>query len=184
MDKQPLSFSFGVPDIIAKINDAIAIEVDTLANEAIAKTYIPMVKEFLTRAEPAIRFSDFLRAVIKDLYIESTEDLELEMELNSKYGWYDITLTTEEKVWNLTLHAGFENKGETEKYFQFLSIPEIENSHSRYMKLKVDNATLEIPFTSNILNDKVARLVATYIIGKTKVVVVLGSCLFSLKGVV
>lgn len=171
MDEQPLGFNFGVPDIIAKINDAIAVEVDTLANAAIAKTYLPMVKEFLTRAEPVIRFSDFLREVIKDLDIETTEDLELEMGLNSKYGWYDISITTEQNTWSVTLHECWDKEDKEKKYYQFLSLPNIENSHSRYMKLKVDNATLEIPFTSNILNDKVARLVATYIIGKTKVVV-------------
>lgn len=171
MLNKELGLRFDLPDIVAKINDAITGEIDKLANEAIALTYIPMVKELITRAEPVIKFSDFLREIISDLFIKHPEDIELEMELNAKYGWYEITITTEERSWSLTLHKGFEDSKETEKYFQFLSLPDMQERQNRFMKLKVGDVSLEIPFTSNILNDKVARLVATYLIAKTKIVV-------------
>ena len=50
-----------LPDILVRINEQLSAEIDRIANQAIAKTYIPLVTKFLTGVDREVKFSDILK---------------------------------------------------------------------------------------------------------------------------
>jgi hypothetical protein len=170
LDAKSISCMFDLPDIIGLINNHLSAEIDALANEAIAKTYIPMVREMLVREERAMTFSDFLRECIKlsDMSTDIRyENSSLSCEKHQEHGWYSIRLSLGENNYSMTLHEciGKEEKG----CYQFLSLPNIHDDSypRRVMSLKVEGAVLEIPFASGLLKDRVYSFIARLLLCKT-----------------
>src|SRR6476661_4245160 len=55
-----LDHSFNIPDIVGVLNDKFSQEIDLIANTAIAKSFVPMIKQILTREDAEVKFSDIL----------------------------------------------------------------------------------------------------------------------------
>jgi hypothetical protein len=178
-----LNYKMELPDIIGMINQSIVAEMDKITHEAISKTYVPLVKRFLTRIEPKMTFSDFLRELIEDADIQEPDDCSIDMNKHSQYDWYEIDLKLDSVTYKMTLHECSESRrdktGSTQKTYQFLSLPsgwEKESTglyrssvtNHRIMKLKVDNATLELPYTPEVLHDPVCRLIAQMMLCDTQ----------------
>lgn len=166
------SFSFEIPDIIAAINKNLSLEVDVIANTAISKTFIPLMKKFLTRAEPKMFLSDILK-----LFIEKTrdnfDDYSMELNKNSSYDWYNLIVRCEDRSYEITLHETHNSKNEDVKKYSIFSLPSSPRNDKyskEVMKMSLDGVSLELPFTKDIIQDEFMSFIAKLIIAKTEII--------------
>lgn len=168
-----------IPDIIGILNESISKEIDTIANTAIAKTFVPIVKEFLTRAESELKFSTVLEQFIEATKYEydtdlSMEDYKVEIE-EQKESFLYIQITNSQTSYRLGLYLK-SAKGVSPKVYEVFTLPTQKNKESSYytsfsdtMKLSIDNATLEMPFCKGVLEDKFISYIAKLVIANTKI---------------
>lgn len=179
LKKKQISWPFDLPDIMGLINDSLIHEINTVANTAVAKTFVPIVKEFLVREPAEILFSDFLKKFIEYTGFEHDDDLQrddytVSVEKNERHGWLNIHISSGEKSYEFTFHESNSNKKEGEKQkYQLLSLGHsTRDEYKQSFKLKIgDNATLELPYTREVLSDKVISYVARLVIGNTKITI-------------
>lgn len=166
LKNKEISTTFELPDIIATINDSLSKEIDSIANEAISKTFVPLVKQFLTRESKELDFSYILRSFIVFQYPRNRDDFSCEVTKHREYDWLDVTLTHEDVEYNFTLHLI--SKSDPKK-FQILSLPRNKDNYNRVMKLKVEDVTLEMPFTTDIIKDRFNSFIANILISKSEI---------------
>lgn len=162
-----ISCTIQLPDIIALINESLTKEIELIANTAISKTFIPLVQKFLVREEKEIAFSKILKKFIKATEAKNYDDCEITIK-ESYHGWLDVELSTEEKIYSICLHQEYFSKKAGVQKFQVLSLPRNYNSKETYnqtMKLSLDGATLEMPFTKDVLKDDFTSYIARLVIG-------------------
>lgn len=169
LKKQQMHGSIQLPDIIAILNDSLSKEIDMIANTAISKTFVPMVQQFLTRAEKEMNFSDILKEFIEITGAENMDDCSVSIE-KSTHGWLDVDISFEDENYELTFHTDYHTEKEAIKKYQLLSLPRDGEKYSQTMKLKVgDGATLELPYTREILQNKFVSYIAGLVIANTKI---------------
>ncbi len=176
--------NFDIPDIVAVLNQKLSSEVDTIANAAIAKTFIPLVKEFLTREEANVKFSDILEKFINytDFNREDFDTSDYEV---TKVERYDRSPSLRETfpVYQITNGKdGFElHFYRANDRLTVMSLPYRLTDNKRYyghgheiketMKLSLDGgATLELPFISGILENDFVRFCARLVIGNSNII--------------
>lgn len=161
-----------LPDIIAILNESLSKEVDEIANVAIAKTFVPMVKRFLTRENAEMTFSDFLRHFIEQTDSKSIEDVSVDVTKDERFGWLSIEIHSSENDYKLTLHQDSDSKKEGKPKYHILSLPEnysVKMNKVPVMKMYIGDATLEIPFTRDILRDNFTAFIARLVLSDTKI---------------
>lgn len=174
---------FDLPDVIAAINEQLMVEVDQIANTAIAKTFIPMVKEFLTRAKPEITLSELLQEFIEHTdfrYNAQYNDVhpdDYSMELTQR--WPDSDCLKEHYLLSISDSKNsykIDLKKQEDGTYQIDGLPENKNdvshnhsSSNKQMKISVDGVTLEMPFIKGILNDGFVKYGAQLLMAKTKI---------------
>lgn len=175
--------NFDIPDIVAVLNQKISTEIDTIANTAVAKTFIPLVKEFLTRESAEIKFSDILKEFIErvdfDPEDDDYEDFTVEKISRHSHSSLDDTFPTYQIS---NGKEGFEihfHKSNS-KECSVMSLPYLMSEKGKYygnyetkqkMKISLDGgATLELPFTKGVLDDKFVGFCARLIIGKNNII--------------
>lgn len=164
LESKEIRHTFELPDIIATINDSLTTEIDRIANIAISKSFVPLVKRFLTRTDDEIKFSDILKQFIESFPNSDRDYFDVSIKRHEKYSWLSITVSSEDKRYDLTLHTDYKSEKDGNVKYIFLGLPYNDNSRNQTMKLTVgDNVTLELPFTKDILKDEfmsyIARLV-------------------------
>ena len=162
-----ISSGIELPDIIALINESLTKEIDLIANTAISKTFIPLVQKFLVRENKEISFSEILKEFVRVTEAKNYDDCEISIK-ESQHGWLDVELSSEEKVYSICLHQDYNSKKEEKQKYQLLSLPRDYNSKEKYgqtMKLSIDGATLEMPFTKDVLHDDFTAYIARLVIG-------------------
>ena len=164
LESKDIRHSFELPDIIATINDSLTDEIDRIANTAISKSFVPLVQRFLTRTDDEIKFSDVLKKFIEYSPTSDRDYFEVSVKRHEKYSWLDVTLSSEDKTYRLTLHTDYKSEKEGNVKYIFLGLPYTDNGRIQTMKLSMENGvTLELPFTKDILKDEfmsyIARLV-------------------------
>lgn len=169
LNKQPIAGQFNLPDIIAVINDSLSKEIDAIANEAVAKTFLPMVKSFLVRAPKEVKFSEILSEFIECVGAKDVEDCSVIIKEHDKKWWLDVQLSFydeyESKEYSLTLHSDHEAERQGLKRYKILSLPWRNEQRQQVMKLNMgDKTILELPFTGNVLQDKFISSVARWVI--------------------
>lgn len=177
-----LDNNFDIPDIIAVLNDKLSQQVDEIANTAISKTFVPLVKEFLTREESEINFSDILRKFIESTEFKYDDDLDsddyevqkiddqdkrfgttfFEYQItNGKVGYELRFYKNNEKTTIMTLPYKLDESGRYSRGY--------ESKHT--MKISLDGgATLELPFTKGILEDSFISYIARLVIGNNNII--------------
>lgn len=171
-----------IPDIIGILNESISKEIDMIANTAVSKTFVPMVKEFLTRAEAEIKVSDILKEFIEYTDFKDSDDVDKEdysMEIVKDDGSFVYLSISNIKV---TFEIHFYKKSEkgiSPKVYEIYTLPYMKGesssisyrSHSfpQTMKLSIDGTTLELPFTPGVLEDGFLKYIAKLIIANTKI---------------
>lgn len=172
-----------IPDIIGILNESISKEIDIIANNAVSKTFVPMVKKFLTRAEAEIKLSDILEKFIEYTDFKDDKDKDKEaytMEVIKDDGSFlYLSISSGEITFEIHFYLKSE-KGISPKIYEIYTLPYItENSSSsssyrrspieKIMKLSIDGVTLELPFTPKVLEDDFISYIAKLIIANTKI---------------
>jgi len=179
--KKGLNNDIELPDILGRINTALAEEMDRLANNALSETYIPILSNALDVLPKRMKMSGFLKKVIEDVfdkYDDSTgpEDYNFYVEKNKNHGWYNAVLVTPEHEYNITLHTAWstdltDEERRSKKVFLYCAtIP--DQSYNNFksptkMTLYKDDVKLEMPFTHNIIQDKTLNVLFKLVLGKT-----------------
>lgn len=163
------SHALSLPDIIGLINEHLTIEIDAIANTAVAKTFVPLVTQFLTRQEKVANFSDILKEFIETAGYgdKHRDDFNCICEKDKTHGWYNVEVSDLKRSYSFTLHENYESKKTDRIKYQLLSLPYTEKTDRSMMKITVDNASLEIPFTRDVLKDSFVSKLAGYIISDT-----------------
>lgn len=158
-----------LPDMLAVVNDSLAAEIQAIAHASIAQTFIPQVKKFFTKAEGEMFFSDFLKKIIEIVEPEEMEDVSVSVVKHERYDWLTVELTNKDRNYSLTLHEDWNTKNEQgkNKKYTFLSMP-YNSGRTGQMKIKIDEATIEVPFSQANLQDNVISFVASLVIARTK----------------
>lgn len=158
---QKFKYPLELPNILEKINSSLSAEVDKIANTAIANSYIPMVSDALVGMKKNLKLSELLKKVIEEIEPdeEETDDFSFSYTKDKNHGWLNCSLVVPNNFYEFTLHTVYE-KGNEHKY-QALGFPH-NKSKSGYgnntMKVYKDDIKIEMPFTPNILEDKVLRI--------------------------
>lgn len=168
-----------VPDIIGILNQSITSEIDMIANNAVSKSFVPLVKKFLTRANAEIKLSDILKEFINYSGYEydnelHPDDFYLEVKKDDGSFTYLVINNAKEKF---ELHFYLKSKkDELPKVYEIYTLPQVLDSSSRYsgltsqkMIVKLDGVSLELPFMPNVLSNEFMSYIARLVIANTKI---------------
>jgi len=168
LKKQETTFSFTLPNVMAKINDALTNEVDAITNAAIAQSYIPMVSSALVGIDKDQNMSDLLKALVEDINPDSEEyeEFEFSYEENLAHEWLNCEITTDEGNYEFTLHKSY-----GKSTYQLLSLPgeTYQRVPQKTMTIWKDEVKIEMPFTSNILRDKVMMMFSRILLSRCEI---------------
>lgn len=172
LNKQKFSYGMELPNIMSKINEALIKEVDIIANNAIASSYIPMVSNALIGLDKEITLSYLLKEIIIELEPDRNEfdDFSFHFEEDREYNWLNCFLSTPKSEYEFTLHTATTKEGEQQKY-KLLSFPsnKSKKGYNSNMIVYKDDVKIEMPFTPNILEDKVLNLFFKMMLSGSKI---------------
>lgn len=163
------SLGINLPDILGLINEHLTIEIDKIANTAVAKTFVPLVVKFLTRQEKEANFSDILKEFIETAGYDDkhADDFSVSIDKHYQHGWLSIEISDAKRNYKFTLHEDYDTKNTANPKYKLLGLPYTDKTDRNVMKVQIDNATLELPFTKDILKDSFVSHLAGYIISDT-----------------
>ena len=163
LEKQKFEWSMSLPDILEKINSSLSKQIDIIANNAIASSYIPMVNDALIGMDKNITMEYFLRVIIGELEPEQDQydDFHFNYHKDGGYDWLNCELSTPDNCYEFTLHHKEGNK------YKLLSFPynKYKTGYNSNMTIYKDDVKIEMPFTPGIIQDKVLKLFLKAMIG-------------------
>lgn len=165
--------SFTLPDVVANINEALTVEIDKIANTAVAKTFIPLITKILTRADAEMKFSTILEEFIKCVRFQydtdqDSYDFDVEVEKEDK-SFIRLVISNSDKRYELGFYHEGTYKEELKDVYTIFSLPKNHGKSNQTMKIAIENATLELPFTPGILHDDFIAFIASLVMAKTKI---------------
>jgi len=158
-----------LPDIIGILNEQLTKKIDEIANEAIAKSFVPLVNRFLTGLNKELLFSDVLKEFIEVTKEDSDDHYEVSVEPNYRHNWLNVNISKGEMNYEFTLHQTFASERSGPPKYHLLSLPYNSEKHKPTMKLSIDGVKLEMPFTSGILEDRFISYLAKTIISQCEI---------------
>jgi hypothetical protein len=182
LENRGFDSNFELPDVVANINAAITTEIDNIANSAIAKTFVPLVTKFLTRADKEMNLSEILKKFIEycdfnheeesvdDYTCSIVDSYEHEPESCLHGYWHVVSLSNYKKSFEIRLYK----KDKKVDLYEVTSLPSeyTTKGRERTMKLTLsEGATLEMPFTQNVLHDDFMCFLARLIMAETKITI-------------
>lgn len=187
LQNKGVDHAFDIPDIIGVLNEKFSQQVDEIANSAMAKTFIPMVKKFLTREKEEVKFSEILEAFVErtDFKYNDLETYDYTVEKITEYDdspalrntFFSYQISNGELGYELKFYRSTKEQKEEIIITQLPYM--LDNSgkyNSRYesqqkMKISLDGgATLELPFTKGVLDDNFTSFIARLVIGNSKII--------------
>lgn len=165
--------SFTLPDVVANINEALSVEIDKIANAAVAKTFIPLVTKILTRADAEMKFSGILEKFIECVRFEydndqNSDDFDIDVEKDGK-SFIRLVISNCDKRYEIGFYNEGTHKEELKDVYTIFSLPKNHGKSNQTMKIAIENATLELPFTPGILHDDFIAFIAGLVMAKTKI---------------
>lgn len=181
---------FELPTMTAAINQALNDKISEMANTVVASTFIPMINRMFTGERKAVvttqdLFEHFGDAMKEDLDDEfDAELLELQVgksngtvyEHRDLYFCYDNDKKYELSLMSSSREPKADDKGNI--YYIITSLPGCGQyrldtyPRERQMRIRLnEGATLEMPFTPDVLRDEFMRFVANLLICNSKVVI-------------
>jgi hypothetical protein len=166
LEQHEIGGSIDLPNIVAIINESLTAQIDTIANAAIAKTFVPLVNKFLSLEEKEIAFSKILQEFVESSDDENRYEYSVEVDKDERFGWLNIAITDGKRNYKFTLHEDYDSKKEKVRKYKLHNLPyDTLNKYGKTMKLSLDGgATLEMPFTPDILKDDFLSYLARIII--------------------
>ena len=177
LKKQEFKYNLELPDVISKINDALSSEIDAIANNCIATSFIPKISEALVGFKKEINLSEILQEIINELEPDMSKvdiydyNFTFSRNENKKYGWLDCTISTPDNTYEFTLHndgSYFDKELKPIKNYKYslLSMPgDRTGGASKKMTIYKDDIKIEMPFTPNILSDKIMNIFFKIMLG-------------------
>lgn len=179
LENEVPSFNLDLTGIMASLNEALVTIIDQVVNEAVAKSYIPLVRQLLTRSQQQVKVSDIVSKFI-DTYQYLTEwDRDNYMAILHKdenYGWYKLLLSSEEDAvkFNITLHQ----ISVEDKRYCVLDIPCDEELGDRAGRIKYTftcddgrEVKMDMPYGYGILKNDFIRYIANLVTFQVPVVI-------------
>lgn len=174
------SIYFDPVDITAEINKAIKQRMTAIANEAVAKTYIPLIERMLTRTSNNLMTSGLLYQEYGD-YVKEREDdsfnadyLEIKVETDAYFTKLIFGYAGNDEFCLYLSEAGYDQDGK-EKLYMTHSLPtnrNYKNDGSHMMTLHLgDRRRLEMPFEPDALNNSFVCRCARAVIYQTKIAI-------------
>lgn len=178
-DHMPSIF-FDPVDITAEINKAIKQRLTAIANEAVAKSFIPLIEGLLSRFPNNITTSNYLFQLYGN-YVKDREDddfdsseLELTVRSDSYFTKMNFCYKGDEEFVLFLSDAGFD-KDSKERLYTTHSLPHNhawKSSKSRTMTLHIDGKKkLEMPFEPDVLDNDFMRDCARLVMYQTKIAI-------------
>lgn len=166
--KQEIGTGLELPDVVGLINQSLSVQIDQIANAAVASTFVPLVSRFLTRTKDEVLFSEILKEFIDLFEYEDVEPYQfsIDIEEEPRHGWLDITLLCEKRKYVFTLHKNHNEKSNERKTYIALSLPRGKDPYSK-MKIKIEGADIEMPFTPDVLRDNFTSYIARLILSRS-----------------
>lgn len=156
-----------IPHIMGLINEGLKAEVDRIANNAIAQSYLPMVTELLAGIQKELKLSEILQKLKEGVRYTYDGCINVFIEKDSQHSWYNMKVEMDKACYSITLHEKHDKKGK----YQILGMPYKKGS-SRTMRLYYDeHKCLELPMEMNVLHDEVALLCAKLLIANTEITI-------------
>jgi hypothetical protein len=149
-----------LPDIIGLINEKLSKEIEIIANNAVAQTFLPMLQDSIFRHEKEVKFSDIVKKLIEEHSIDDGDDWEIELEEHKIHQWITVKISGEEN-YNFTMHQ-YKNELE-ESRFKILSIPTKDAKFVKYTNHE-QKTTVELPMLPAFLDDQFNAFIASLII--------------------
>lgn len=178
-DRMP-SIYFDPVDITAEINKAIKQRITAIANEAVAKTYIPLIERMLTKTPNNLMTSGMLFQEYGNYVKEREGDdfcagyLEIRVETDVYFTKLIFGYDGNDEFRLYLSEAGYDQDGKKKLYMTH-SLPSdcnYKNDGSRMMTLHLGNGRrLEMPFVPDALNNSFVRSCAQAVIYQTKIVI-------------
>lgn len=172
---------FNLPDLTAAINKALADKITDLANEVVAKTYIPLFNRFLTPSQTNVISTNNLFQEFGDYIKDREGDDEFdsdELDFESKQGTFGLNSLLfkykGEVEFDLSIWASGRNENGDHLYV-ISRLPGTSqwdhlNNKARMMKLTLtDGATAEVPILDDVLSNDFMAYCAKLLICKTKI---------------
>lgn len=180
--KLGLSPHFDIPDFTAAINQAIMNRVTEMCNEAISKTYLPILNRILSgydgdtvRSQSLYQvFGDYVKDVEGDDF--DSEELEIKVEDRCHGFAYIYLIYQGEEKFRVSLMKHSTCPDGTVLWvvtgLPGSSIYEPRVNNCRYMRIKLDDGkALETPILDDVLSNDVLAWLANIMINKVKMVI-------------
>ena len=174
------SIYFDPVDITAEINKAIKQRITAIANEAVARTYIPLINGMLSHTADNFTTSACLFQTYGDYVKDREEDdfdsyeLELKWQTDAYFNKLIFCYKGDEEFILYLSDAGFGKDGK-ERVYTTHSLPlnhAWKSDKSRTMTLHIDGKTkLDMPFEPDVLNNDFMRDCARLAIYQTKIAI-------------
>jgi len=170
LESKAVSIHLKLPDIIGLINESLSAEIDRIANNCIAETFMPLATSALTRIDKQIKFSSILEEFVKSCNSEFKDNYrpEITIDEDSKFGWLDIRISFTDYL-EKTIEYRFTLHHHKDKTYHLLGLPYTDRSENYNKKIKLANGegTIEMPFTRGSLKDQFTSYLARIVICKS-----------------
>ncbi|MEM9990889.1 MAG: hypothetical protein AAF738_03940 [Bacteroidota bacterium] len=174
LEKQKVSWALKLPNIMQLISESLTVEIERIANTAIASSFVPIATKALTSREKEMKFSEVLK-VFLGCYahcIDFDYQPKCEIKESEQFGWTNVKISAidvggKELEVRLTLH-----RGKSESQYELLALPyTYAMPEQQKMKLINEGAILEMPFTKAMLKDDFYAFIANCVIAGTQFVI-------------
>jgi len=175
LEAKATSIHLELPDILGLINQSLSEEIDRIANNCIAETFMPLATKALTRVDKEIKFSDILQELINSCHSDFKDGYRPDVEIDEdrQWGWLNIKISfidyLDKKLeYNFTLHL----EKKEEKKYSLLALPttKVPYDYNKKMKLANGEGTIEIPFTRDSLKDEFTSYLARIVICRSIII--------------
>lgn len=175
LNKQGFSYPLYMPEIMQVLNKAIIQETDKIANNAVAMTFLPMLTYAFTNMEKSPKMSDILKEIIYEVDPDPDdyESFYFSYEKVERYDWLKCELTTPNNHYEFTLHLVSESKKDDKQRYHLLSFPynKYKSGYNSNMKIRKDDIEIEMPFTPDVLQDKVLTVFFKIMLSKCEITI-------------
>jgi hypothetical protein len=171
LKKQEFNRCMDLPDILSQVNKALSAEIDKIANNAIASTYIPMLSKALVGFDKEMNLSAILRYIISELEPDGDEqeDYVFSYEKDVRFDWLNCELITNKGRYEFTFHTVGYLKDENPKY-QLLSFPINQYGRDKQtMSITKNEVKIEMPYTPGILEDPIMTMFFKLMLSNTHI---------------
>lgn len=180
MSSQVPSFTLDLTGVMALLNEALVSTMDEVVNQAVAKSYIPLVRKLLTRSRDKVKVSEIVKEFIDTYsYLQSRDEDNFTVLLKKDQilDWYELTLESEKDEVNIQITLHTDDKPGTGEY-KIICMPGCDEFGNRFGRMKCTFNTddgkpvvMEMPYGYGILRNNFLRFIANIVTFQIPVII-------------